>query len=259
MVKALWLTCAVGIALGALTGIYHLRNQGTAASVSRAEDAEAIPPPTSPRPEVESALRNPPEIALSPVPDESIQDDRPRMLPEYEVAATRFIDTFQPGVAIEDSPPQFVTIPGKGTSSTTIGTLFRTHKDHPTDGWSAVMEQRLGEYLESQPEISTTRALVSCRETRCILQFMELLPSSGERPETLSKNAKAMLLRLRQESWYPDEFVSSSRELYAPVQDDGIQYVAQMLHRGPASTSTSRFMIEEMFGQKLVPPKPEER
>lgn len=93
------------------------------------------------------------------------------------------------------------------------------------------MEYRLARYFEAQPEISLTGVTVSCRPTRCLLQFMELPRTAG--PDS---NAMAMLLRLKQESWYAEEFLDSGRlrPLRVPTQGDAVRYMALILNKRPA-------------------------
>jgi hypothetical protein len=131
---------------------------------------------------------------------------------------------------MEDWPPHFVTLAEDSVGGSAITTLFHDHKHVPADGWSAAMEYRLGRYLEIQPEASLTRVAVSCRPSRCVLQFMEL-----PQTERLTSNAMTMLLRLTRESWYMEEFLDSGRlrPLRVATRVDAVQYMAMILNRRP--------------------------
>lgn len=139
--------------------------------------------------------------------------------------------SFQPGMTADDSPPMFVRLFEESVGSKVITTLFQEHKRVPPDGWSAAMEHRLARFLEAQPEISTTKASVSCRPSRCLIQFTELPPLPGEPPIGSSRNAKSMVLRLMREPWFPEEFMEGGLPLTTPARDDIVQYMVQILNR----------------------------
>lgn len=235
MNKAFSLICAATLGLGGFIaiGIHSGKQRPIVETISSpsAEPASTTPPATRPKTQPDLVRSSPsPSEPTSPI-DEPAQYDRQRMA-ELEVEAASYTRTFQAGVVVEETIPLFVTLSERSVGDSTITALFQDHKELPTDGWSSTMEYRLGRYFEAQPEISGTRVSVSCRPSRCLLQFAEL--PQAEYP---TNSAMTMLLRLKQEPWYTEEFVDrgSFRPLRVSTRSDVVQYMSLILNRLPTA------------------------
>lgn len=226
---------AILLAVLAITGLValvatgiHLGKQSPTVARATAPTAESAKAAPATEPQIASdSASGPPSSAPPDLANGRFQYDRKRMA-EFQVEAARYTQTFQPGVVTDESTPRFVTLFERAVGSSAITTLFQDHKDIQADGWSASMEYRLGRYFEAQPEISMTKASASCRPSRCLLQFMELPQAERQNP-----GAMAMLLRLRQEPWYSEEFLDGDllRPLRVPTRGDDVQYIALILNR----------------------------
>jgi hypothetical protein len=231
--KTIRLACAASIGLGAFIAIGILVGEQsphvvTAISPSAVSD-ETTPPDARPQTQSEIALPSPTDSVPPPAIDTPLRWDFKKSA-VFHLEATRYTQTFQPGIVMDDSLPQFVALYEDSVSQAAITALFHDHKQLPSDGWSAAMEHRLARYFEAQSETSMTRVSVNCRLSRCLLQFIELPPV-----ERSASNAMAMLLRLKQEPWYAEEFLDSGsfRPLRVPTRGDAVQYMVLILNGRP--------------------------
>jgi hypothetical protein len=113
-----------------------------------------------------------------------------------------YAELFEPGVYGEEQLPQFVeSFSEIQPSLREIVLQHPAYLQGPVDQWSAAMELRLRDFLESTPEKATMRFGVSCRATQCILQI-----TSVDGPPDESRRISALLGRLEREAWYRENF-----------------------------------------------------
>jgi hypothetical protein len=232
--KAIWLGCLASIGLSAwiVFGIHLGGNSPDVAPVSIPGAESPATPPAVLQPQKQSNVvhLSPDVSAPPPAADRPLRWDRQRSS-DFNAEATMYARTFQPGMTLDDSLPIFVTMFESSVGSSVIAETFQNHQQLPMDEWSADTESRLRGYFEAQPEISMTKVSVSCRSTRCLLQFMELPPTQAERPTSRSSNAMKMLLRLKRESWYSEAFADIDSKLITPARGSAVQFMVQILIR----------------------------
>lgn len=150
-------------------------------------------------------------------------------LADFNVEVARYAQDFHPGLTTDAALPLFATlfVDTDGTSKFTA--MDDNHQQLPIDGWSTNMEYRLRNFLEVQPEMLKARASVSCRSSQCVLQFMELPPPPEEGPAQAWRSARAMLQRLRKESWFQEELNAGPQ--MTTTGGAAVQYMVQTLLR----------------------------
>lgn len=236
--RSAWLALAACVGLGVVVATVSHRGDQTPGDSSTAdpgmEDAAAMAPAGSPHVPPGTTSPPTPDVALPPINEPSngpLRYDSQRNA-DFGSEAAKYAESFLPGLTADESPPVFVRLFEESVGSGAITNLFQQQGRAPPDGWSAAMEHRLGRFLEAQPEISATRASVSCRPSRCLIQFTELPPPPGQLIDS-SRNAKAMVLRLMREPWFPEEFMAGGLPLTTPAQGNPVQYMVQILNRRP--------------------------
>jgi hypothetical protein len=184
-----------------------------------------------------AGLRSKPESTVSlpsvsgplPVISRPISRERQRMA-DVKLEMERYARTFQPGVTMDDSLPQFAVMYMDIDGPSSFTRLYEFQQQIPVDDWSATMEYRLRSYFEIQPESSMTRISVNCRSARCLVQFTELRPTLENSRNSQPQNSNAMLLRLKKETWYSKNFDDDGRPLLG-LPGTPVQYMVQVLNK----------------------------
>lgn len=191
----------VALGIAATLVVVHLRDgrptMNTAKAASTREMAGELPfavevPDTHEAPnEMHTTSRNVETSSLQP----SLSPKDQRLVSEAAIYAA----SFQAGVFREEPMPEFAeNYIYSGSDGAQWKELDRVYFEGLVDGWAADMERRLQTFFQEQPEMSKARVSVSCRETQCQVQVVEV---AGE--ERLSGTLGT---RLYHEPWYRENF-----------------------------------------------------